>query len=76
MVIETQAPVCTHRWLIDPPQGPKSRGHCSRCGVERAFDNTPVVFGRGGEARPLGGDSLRLSARSSHRETIVLSDER
>ena len=69
-----QVAVCTHHWVIDPPQGPTSRGSCARCGQERFFDNTPTIYGRGGDGRPRG-EIFRLSARSSHREHISLSDE-
>ena len=67
---------CTHRWVIDPPQGPTSQGRCRNCGSERAFENSPTVYGRGGPDGRSGGDVFRLSARSSHQEQILLSDER
>ena len=31
---------CNHHWLIDPPSGPISTGHCKLCGVERNFPNS------------------------------------
>ena len=30
---------CTHYWLIDPPDGPISKGVCKICGAERDFTN-------------------------------------
>lgn len=35
---ETQA-VCTHHWVIEPPEGPISRGVCKKCGEEKEFNN-------------------------------------
>lgn len=35
----TSPPVCTHRWVIDPPNGRTSRGVCMHCGAERQFLN-------------------------------------
>ena len=32
--------VCNHHWLIDPPSGPLSTGHCKLCGRERTFPNS------------------------------------
>ena len=31
---------CNHHWLIDPPSGPISTGHCKLCGCERKFPNS------------------------------------
>jgi hypothetical protein len=31
---------CNHHWLIDPPSGPISTGHCKLCGVARKFPNS------------------------------------
>lgn len=33
---------CRHHWLIEPPDGPISRGVCKKCGARRNFMNTPV----------------------------------
>ncbi len=33
---------CCHHWMIEPPNGPVSRGVCRRCGYQRQFWNTPV----------------------------------
>lgn len=30
---------CNHHWIIDPPDGPISRGVCKICGVHREFQN-------------------------------------
>ena len=32
-------PTCTHHWIIDPPNGPISKGVCKLCGEEREFSN-------------------------------------
>ena len=39
--VETQEEVttCVHHWIIDPPDGPVSVGHCKKCGEERLFQN-------------------------------------
>lgn len=31
---------CVHQWMIDPPAGPTSEGHCKLCGETRAFKNS------------------------------------
>ena len=31
---------CNHHWLIDPPSGPLSTGHCKLCGRARKFPNS------------------------------------
>jgi len=30
---------CVHFWLIEPANGPTSRGRCNLCGLERDFQN-------------------------------------
>ena len=30
---------CRHYWLIEPPDGPVSRGVCKLCGEVKMFDN-------------------------------------
>ena len=32
---------CQHRWLIEMPNGPTSRGSCTKCRLTRAFYNDP-----------------------------------
>ncbi|MDO8532266.1 MAG: hypothetical protein Q7T26_08905 [Dehalococcoidia bacterium] len=38
---ETSAPVsgCHHRWIVETPRGPASKGVCAVCHVERLFPN-------------------------------------
>ncbi len=36
-VLEVQ--VCQHHWVIEPPNGPTSRGLCRNCGESRDFLN-------------------------------------
>lgn len=31
---------CHHHWVIDPPNGPLSAGHCKLCGRKRKFPNS------------------------------------
>ena len=31
--------LCKHHWLIEPANGPFSRGRCKLCGAEKLFDN-------------------------------------
>lgn len=31
---------CTHTWVIDPPNGPVSEGHCRDCGEHKEFRNS------------------------------------
>ena len=30
---------CVHHWVIEPPEGPFSKGKCLRCGEEKEFQN-------------------------------------
>ena len=30
---------CVHHWLIDPPEGPVSKGVCKLCGEVKEFPN-------------------------------------
>jgi hypothetical protein len=30
---------CKHHWVIEPPDGPTSRGKCKLCGETKIFDN-------------------------------------
>ncbi|MBM3133343.1 MAG: hypothetical protein FJZ95_09990 [Chloroflexi bacterium] len=30
---------CIHHWLIDPPDGPTSKGTCKKCGATKHFVN-------------------------------------
>lgn len=30
---------CKHHWLIEPPDGPTSKGVCKLCGETKVFDN-------------------------------------
>lgn len=30
---------CVHHWVIDPPEGPVSRGVCKKCGAVQEFPN-------------------------------------
>ena len=37
-------PQCKHHWIIEPPAGPTSRGHCKNCGEERFFLNSTLEW--------------------------------
>ena len=37
--------MCVHWWRIEIPEGPTSRGKCSRCGDEREFRNSEDYYG-------------------------------
>ena len=30
---------CIHHWVIEPPEGPFSKGKCLKCGEEKEFQN-------------------------------------
>lgn len=32
---------CTHHWVIEPPNGPKSLGTCKDCDATKFFPNAP-----------------------------------
>lgn len=31
--------LCVHHWIIEPPNGPVSKGVCKLCGAEKNFEN-------------------------------------
>ncbi len=35
-----EAPTCRHHWVIEPANGPSSRGKCRKCHEVRAFSNS------------------------------------
>ena len=37
---EARPLLCTHRWLLETPNGPRVRGRCKLCGTEREFPTT------------------------------------
>lgn len=40
VVDKEQAQVtCIHHWLIEPPEGPVSKGECLKCGDKQEFGN-------------------------------------
>ena len=49
-------PTCCHHWVIQPADGPESRGVCRVCGEVRAFKNY-VEGGKWGDTRPAGRSS-------------------
>ncbi|GEM_PF-2420346 len=36
---------CTHRWMIESPNGPTSMGRCLVCGSESEFKNSMPISG-------------------------------
>jgi hypothetical protein len=41
-IIEQEAPVCRHHWVIDSPHGATSMGRCKICAEVREFRNSAV----------------------------------
>jgi len=39
-IIEPTEKRCIHHWVIDPADGPTSKGKCKRCGTVKLFYNT------------------------------------
>ncbi|HEY7270647.1 MAG TPA: hypothetical protein VH951_12550 [Dehalococcoidia bacterium] len=35
---------CVHHWIVGPPEGDKSSGHCKHCGETRVFMMSPERF--------------------------------
>ena len=36
---------CSHRWMIESPNGPTSMGRCMDCGAEGEFKNSVPISG-------------------------------
>ncbi|MQA01150.1 MAG: hypothetical protein GEU80_17845 [Dehalococcoidia bacterium] len=71
---DTRRPAsCVHHWFLETPDGPESRGTCSRCGIVKSFPNTPPRLTRS-EFR-VSNEPRSRGVRSSRRETIQLADE-
>ena len=76
-VIEATTPaigVCTHHWVIDPPNGRTSPGVCKRCGEHRDFANAneSVMWEHTNTLRSSPTSGLRNLPRPSE---VRLSDE-
>ena len=44
-VVVEEAPVCRHHWVIEPANGPYSRGECRNCQEVKAFENSVYSSG-------------------------------
>ncbi len=47
--------ICRHHWVIEPPNGATSRGHCKLCGVDKVFRNSSEEFSWDSDHFNLGG---------------------
>lgn len=48
---------CVHHWIVDPADGPTSRGRCKHCGSKRSFSNSTEqaeeeLIKAGGDPKP------------------------
>ncbi|MFQ6026887.1 MAG: hypothetical protein ACE5Q6_05155 [Dehalococcoidia bacterium] len=41
--LNVDIPTCCHHWMIEPANGPLSRGKCRHCNEVRMFENTVTV---------------------------------
>ena len=69
---------CNHHWLIDPPSGPISTGHCKLCGRQRKFPNSSedsIWDGAEGRSRwnDMGISRRRRSGESSTPQENVVA---
>ena len=65
---------CHHHWVIDPPNGPTSTGHCKLCGRHRRFPNSSEdSIWDGAEGRSRWNDTglSRNKRRSALEEPVV-----
>jgi len=53
--------MCAHHWMIEPPNGPMSRGVCWMCKKEKSFSN--VV-----ELRDISGWSKVATGRANRED--------
>ena len=54
---ETPVSTCCHHWIIEPDNGPISRGVCQRCNESREFKNSVVDIERDFHYTSPGGRS-------------------
>lgn len=59
---------CRHHWLIEPANGPTSRGRCRLCGDERDFRNS-----HGGDWLVASKADAALIARLKREEAALTS---
>ena len=65
---------CHHYWVIDPPNGPTSTGHCKNCGQRRRFPNSSedsIWDGAEGRSRWNDMGLSRSKRRSALEEPVV-----
>ncbi|MPZ23280.1 MAG: hypothetical protein GEU28_07000 [Dehalococcoidia bacterium] len=60
--VAEEAPVCRHRWVIEPPAGATSRGKCKFCGSVREFSNAGETIW---EHRGMNANAAPKKAKSS-----------
>ncbi len=66
---------CHHHWLIEPPNGPTSRGRCKQCGHTRTFPNSSEdSIWDGAEGRSRWND-MGLSRRRRNRDEEPVVEE-
>jgi hypothetical protein len=55
---------CVHYWVIDPPEGPISKGVCKICGDEKEFKNYVPYSPWEKESAPLFGLGIGFDSES------------
>ncbi len=58
---EAEQPRCQHFWVIEPAQGPESRGTCRTCGETRDFKNYVEGAAWGDSRLASSTDPLKLA---------------
>ena len=68
-----EAPTCQHRWMIEMPAGPSSKGVCRTCGDERQFMNyiEGSSWGYDVSLEQLSGGSRLPSANSGAKKGLA-----
>ena len=67
-------PTCCHHWVIQPADGPESRGVCRVCGEVRDFKNY-VEGGKWGDTRPAVSPMAEGSGSATVSATEAQDDE-
>jgi len=57
--------LCTHHWLIDPPNGPRVEGVCKRCRLTKTF------WTAGEEKDPKRRKMLKLARQQKRRRRLA-----
>ena len=71
---------CIHYWMVEPPNGPVSKGICKLCGTEKEYYNSPAWMREDGNQSPWHTENKGTWADKLRREglatRLAIADEK